>query len=242
MKITYLGHSGFCAELSDCVLVFDYAKGELPEWPASKAILVFVSHAHQDHFNWKILKLGDGYSRTHFFLGNDIRLGENWLRSKGLPPSVKERVTKLAGGRSAEYEDGDVRARVHALTSTDSGVGFVVEAEGKRIYHAGDLNWWHWEGEPAEENAWMAEHYKKEIDRLTGQHFDAAFVPLDPRLGDQFGYGMDYFLEKTDADAVFPMHLWEDYAAVDRYLKTPVGRGYEDRILRPERGGQVWNI
>ena len=125
MKITYLGHSGFCAELSDCVLVFDYAKGELPEWPASKAILVFVSHAHQDHFNWKILKLGDGYSRTHFFLGNDIRLGENWLRSKGLPPSVKERVTKLAGGRSAEYEDGDVRARVHALTSTDSGVAFV---------------------------------------------------------------------------------------------------------------------
>ncbi len=242
MKITYLGHSGFAAELSECVLLFDYYRGELPEWPASKTLLIFASHAHQDHFNWKILQLGERYPSRRYFFGNDIRLGEKWMRQKGLDPSEKRRVTKLAGGRTVELEEGGALVRVSALASTDSGVAFVVETEGKRIYHAGDLNWWHWDGEPEEENAWMEEHYKKEIDRLAGQRFDAAFVPLDPRLGEQFGLGMDYFLEKTEGDAVFPMHLWEDYAAVDRYLDTPAGRRHANRIRRPQRGGQEWNI
>ena len=31
IKVTYLGHSGFLAELEDVCLLFDYYKGELPE-------------------------------------------------------------------------------------------------------------------------------------------------------------------------------------------------------------------
>ena len=41
-------------------------------------------------------------------------------------------------------------AEIRTLRSTDEGVAFVVHYAGKTIYHAGDLNWWHWEGEPDE--------------------------------------------------------------------------------------------
>ncbi len=42
-------------------------------------------------------------------------------------------------------------AEIRTLRSTDEGVAFVVHYAGKTIYHAGDLNWWHWKkGEPDE--------------------------------------------------------------------------------------------
>lgn len=51
-------------------------------------------------------------------------------------------------------EEGDCYAddvlRVHAFGSTDVGISFLVEAEGKKIFHAGDLNNWHWMDESSE--------------------------------------------------------------------------------------------
>ena len=52
-----------------------------------------------------------------------------------------------------------------------------------RVYHAGDLNWWHWEGESEEWNRKMAEDYRAEIDTLAGERIDLAFLPVDGRLG-----------------------------------------------------------
>ena len=230
MKVTYIFHSSFAVELEENVLIFDYyGEGDLPRIPDGKKVWFLNSHAHQDHFQRKILELKAVFPDAEYILSRDIRFRpeerKDWIHS------VRARE---------EYEFGALKVRT--LRSTDMGVAYVVRADGKKIYHAGDLNWWHWDGEPEEENAWMEEHYKKEIDRLAGQLFDAAFVPLDPRLGEQFGLGMDYFLEKTEGDAVFPMHLWEDYAAVDRYLDTPSGRRHANRIQRPQRGGQEWNI
>ena len=56
---------------------------------------------------------------------------------------------------------------VRTLKSSDDGVSFLVDAEGLSIYHAGDLNWWHWEGENSiKENKEAELIYKKEIDKL----------------------------------------------------------------------------
>ncbi len=41
----------------------------------------------------------------------------------------------------------DELAFIRAYGSTDLGVSFYVEAEGKRFFHAGDLNDWHWNQE-----------------------------------------------------------------------------------------------
>ena len=46
MKITYLRHSGFLVELEQVWLLFDYYRGEIPEFPKGKKGYVFVSHRH----------------------------------------------------------------------------------------------------------------------------------------------------------------------------------------------------
>lgn len=242
MKVTYIGHSGFAVELEKCNLLFDYYTGSLPVFSKEKALLVFSSHSHPDHFNWKILRLAEEYPRIHYFLGNDIRLGEKWLKEKGIDLAIKEKVTRLFGGAETVWEDGGCSVKVRTLKSTDAGVAFVIETQGKRIYHAGDLNWWHWIGEPDAENEEMGIAYRKEIDRLTGEHFDLSFVPLDPRLESAFFWGMDYFLEKTDSPAVFPMHMWGKYSTVSKYKRTPSGKNYADRVMDIKKGGQEWNI
>ena len=241
MKITYLGHSGFSVELEHTVLLFDYYIGKLPVWSKDKSVIVFASHSHSDHFNWRILRLVREYPNLHYFFGNDIRLGEKWLIQKELPVSVKEKVTKLAGGREAVFRNSGDEIRVKTLKSTDSGVAFIVEAEGKRIYHAGDLNWWHWIGEPEDENAEMGRAYKREIDQLTGLCFDAAFVPVDPRLEDTAFWGMKYFLDKTESVLTFPMHMWGKYEEAQQIIARE-NEIYVSRIAEISHGGQEWNI
>lgn len=242
MKVTYLNHSGFSIELEHMVLLFDYYMGKLPDWPKAKALFVFASHSHPDHFNWKILRLADSYPQIHYFFGNDIRLGKKWLDEKKINVSVKEKITKLAGGQQLCYEDGQACVRVRTLKSTDRGVAFCVEAEGKRIYHAGDLNWWHWEGEPQSDNRRMEAAFKKEIDSIAGEHFDLSFVPLDPRQEESFSLGLNYFLEKTDSPLVFPMHLWGKYETIAKYKRTPEGKKYAGRVADVTGGGETWNI
>ncbi len=71
---------------------------------------------------------------------------------------------------------------IQTLKSTDAGVAFVVQTEDVHLYHAGDLNWWAWPDDTPEEAAGMKQAYWAQLDKLRGQHFDLAFVPLDPRL------------------------------------------------------------
>ena len=51
MKITYIHHSCFLAELPRYNLLFDYYTGELPETGMDKPMAVFASHRHWDHFS-----------------------------------------------------------------------------------------------------------------------------------------------------------------------------------------------
>ena len=230
MKIIFVFHSCFVVELEKQILIFDYyGEGRLPEFPAGKQIYFLNSHSHQDHFRREILDLREQYPNAEYILSREIRFRgadrPEWVHS------VKAR---------AEYEIGALRIRT--LRSTDMGVAFVAETEGKRIYHAGDLNWWHWEGEDKAWNNNMAANYKQEIDRLEGQTFDAAFVPLDPRLGQAYDWGMKYFLEKTDSKAIWPMHCWEDYEVCKKVLKEPEMAGLLDAYHAVEYPGQEWNL
>ena len=212
MKITYIAHSGFCVELEKHVLLFDYFTGELPSWDKEKTILVFASHKHQDHFSLRILELRKEYPHIHYFFGNDIKLKPDYLLRKKADPEALSDVTVMKAHEQTGYGGESQAVTVRTLKSTDEGVAFLVEAEGKTFYHAGDLNWWHWEGEPASWNRNMETGFRREIDSIAGERFDAAFVPLDPRLEAAYGLGMDYFLQKTSATHVFPMHMWRNTA------------------------------
>jgi hypothetical protein len=116
----------------------------------------------------------------------------------------------------------------------------MVREGGICFYHAGDLNWWHWEGETKAKNRNMEVNYKREIERLKGllqeRRLTVAFVPLDPRLESAYWYGMSFFMQTVDADYVFPMHFWEDYDVIDRYIAE---HGSGQNIVKLKVEGQV---
>lgn len=238
MKVTYLYHSGFAVELEKHIFVFDYMKGKLPDWDGRKEIIFFASHKHPDHFVMDIFQWFGKYENLRYVLGSDIKLSDKYLERNGVDPCVKTVIT--SAGKNRTLELGDVK--IETLRSTDEGVAFIVCTEGKTIYHAGDLNWWHWEGEADSWNTQMEKDYKKEISLIDGRHFDVAFVPLDPRLEWAYGLGMQEFLEHTDTDHVFPMHMWDDYRIIDKYKKSDKGRQYADKVMEISRPGQEYAL
>ena len=225
MKVTYLYHSGYLVETESALLLFDYYKGELPALPAHKPLVVFASHKHPDHFDFRIFGLKDHSGGTHYIFGSDIRLSDNYLERKGIDSRIKEQIHRLSSHTELEIPlQGGESLKIRTLKSTDEGVAFCVEVENERIYHAGDLNWWHWEGEAESFNATQEKVYQEEIGLLQkwlkeeNAVLDVAFVPLDPRLQSAYCYGMDAFLSVVPVKEVYPMHMWEDYGVIDRYL------------------------
>ena len=141
MTITYINHSGFFVELDTVCLLFDYWQGPLPEPVPGKALLAFASHRHMDHYNPEIFAYAARWQQAKVILGNDIRLSAKRKEALG--------ITDDAFLRMAPARDETVLGvRVRTLRSTDAGVAFLVEADGRTVYHAGDLNWWIWEAEP----------------------------------------------------------------------------------------------
>ena len=215
MQVTFLNHSGFLVELEQVLLLFDWWKHPLPPLP-DKPLLVFASHSHEDHFKPEIFALDDGSRTTRFLLGNDIKLSRRHCALWGLTEETISHCQRLCGGKQVSPLP-DIT--VETLPSTDAGVAFVVCAEGKTLYHAGDLNWWHWEGEPDPWNPNMAHDYKRFLAPLSDRVIDLAMVPLDPRLQQAEDWGLVYFLEQTQTKHVLPMHQWGDFAATDRFLE-----------------------
>lgn len=140
-KVWYLAHSGFAVQTENSFLIFDYyldepkggtiAQGVIdPKELAEKNVIVFVSHNHDDHFNPVVFEWQKTIPNIRYILSNDI-------------PEIPN-ATMIGPDDTVEQEDLVVKT----YRSTDEGVAFLVQIDGLAIYHAGDLNWWHWEGEP----------------------------------------------------------------------------------------------
>ncbi len=226
MTVTYLYHSGFVVEFDDIVLVFDYYKGELPETVRGKKLYVFSSHYHKDHFQYNVFDWALEYDAT-YVLSKDIR-------TKG----PEGRTVKVKRRQNLSVDE----LQIQTLRSTDEGVAFLVRVKGITLYHAGDLNWWHWEEEGPEYNEKMKRDYQAEIGTIEGEHIDLAFVPLDPRLEEAYGWGIDYFMRHTETIRLFPMHLWGGYKTIPRFIADPLSEDYRDRIVKIERRQQSFEM
>lgn len=224
MKVTHLYHSGFCVELERSVLIFDWYRGALPHLPADKPVYCFVSHSHGDHFGSCIWGLRDAYKNVTYILDRNIRVpGAGLSRRPRLPRAkiLKVRPHKV-------YSAGDLR--VETLLSTDIGVAYVVDTEGVRIVHAGDLNIWHWLDESARANKWQAETFRSELKRIQGRHVDIAFIAIDPRLEDHAADGPAVFMEMIQPDYAFAMHYWNKTGESKKALADPKLAPFAGRI------------
>lgn len=236
-RITFLGHSGFLAELPSVTLLFDWWKGELPALRPGIPLYVFASHRHEDHFKPEIFAL-DGEGRdVRFILGRDIRLSPRNLIRWGVSPDTAERCRSLRGGERLSLP----AAAVEALPSTDEGAAFLVTLpDGLTLLHAGDLNWWHWEGEDPAWNRNMEVSFKRYTEPLRRRKIDLAMLPLDPRLGEDGFRGPHHFLETADIRRFLPMHQWGDFGFTERFLaRYPE---FRSRTLPVTAEGQVFTF
>ena len=231
MNVTFIAHSGFLVEWEHFYTLFDWWTGALPPLRKDKPLLVFVSHSHEDHFDKRIFTLPADYPLTRYVLSHDVRLAARRWEKLGINEEIFARVTQLRHDSVLTAKAGGVPLTVRTVRSTDVGVAFLLSAEGRLVYHAGDLNWWHWEDEGKAYCGNMAANYRRAIAKLAAAVqdesadcgcapvIDVAMAPLDPRLGDAYDKGVAYLLEQIPVKKLFPMHVWEKFDWIGRYRR-----------------------
>lgn len=230
-KVTYLYHSGFMVETDKSCLVFDYYTdgGAMDNIDLAafenKNVYVFVSHFHQDHYDREIFKWKD--KNVRYILSRDC------IFDKSIP-----NVTRVSANKGYII-DG---AQIETLKSTDEGVAYIVHIDGITVYHAGDLNWWHWNEESDAFNNMIKHQYTSEINKIKGMSVDIGFVPVDTRLGDKYILAIDYLMRNVDIKHIFPMHFWKDYRIFDLLKGDIRTKEYRDKIMRIEGPGQVFEL
>ncbi len=206
MKLTYVYHSCFILEGASANVIIDFYR-DAQQSPVksiledkSKPLYVLASHVHYDHFNPEILKWSSARKDIRYIFSEDIKekcksedLQINWL-NKG--DTFKDDILN-----------------VEAFGSTDAGISFYFEFENKKIFHAGDLNNWHWNEVSAPTEIKEAEdYYIRELNDVAQvvQHPDLAMFPVDPRLGKDYWKGAVQFIDAVHPHLLAPMHFGDD--------------------------------
>lgn len=241
MKLDYIYHSGFAIEADGVTVIIDYYKdsseevynkGIVHDYLLEKPGILYVlcSHFHPDHFNreilsWKVLR-----PDIRYIFSKDIL--------KHRRASAEDAIFINKGNI---YEDENIR--IEAFGSTDIGISFLIDLQGKRLFHAGDLNNWHWSEESTPEEIRKAEgDFLAEVKTLqqTAPSVDLAMFPVDSRIGKDYMRGAEQFVERIKTAIFVPMHFSEDYQGGDAFRQFAESKGC--RFLSITHRGQSFNI
>lgn len=237
LQVTYLQHSGFAVTIGDVLLIFDDAQGlggdedSLQNGRITRECLgayrhavFFVSHAHNDHFNSRIysaVNAGD----VAYVLGFDV------------PPPYFDAIQMHPGDTATLFD----QLEITAYDSTDEGVSFMVRLDGWTLFHAGDLNLWHWRQESTLKEIEQAEKdYLQAVAPLVDQKIDLAFFPLDPRMGDLYDAGAQHFLMHIKPQVFVPMHWWDRSDAAIGFARR--NRTKRTEIIALTQPGQLLRL
>ena len=235
LKLTYYYNSGFSVQVGGTLLIFDYWEGEdrsLP--PASRInetflqafeqIFVFVSHAHPDHFDPVIYSWYKHGLPVSYIVSYDMPVG---TRGSRLAPLQEKQLTQ------------DIK--VKAFGSTDLGVSYLVSVYGMTIFHAGDLNLWHWRSESTLKEIEEAEQkYYDAVAPLRQEHIDVAMFPVDPRQGSMYDAGANHFIMTEKPRIFIPMH-WQDRPEVaTEYARRT--RNPQTEVVALTKPGTIANL
>lgn len=223
MRLTYFGHAAVRVEVEGTTILIDpfvsgnpLAEGAGVDQGELRADVILITHAHGDHFGdtpaiarrtgalvvaqheiTEYMRRVHGHSNVH-----GVNVGGSWSFEWG-------RVTQTYARHSSSFPDG---------TYGGLASGYIVQAGGRTVYHAGDTS-------AFAEMAWIgAEHA-----------IDLAFLPI----GDNFTMGPREAvrcLEMLRPGLVVPIH-YNTFApiAVDpqEFVRLAAGAGFDARPLAP---------
>lgn len=140
MKIKYLGHSCFILETAGKVLLFDpFISGnplvKNPEIESLKPDYILVSHAHEDH-TADLLTI----ARNSGAMIIAIWEIHAWLQKQGI---TNTHPMNIGGKRLFDFGKVYMTYAMHSSSFADgtyggAAAGFLIEAEGKKVYYSGD--------------------------------------------------------------------------------------------------------
>lgn len=243
MQAWYLNHSAAAVKTEQHLLLFDLFSEVLDpkegknlqdgvissELLQENDTLIFISHEHEDHFDPKVFDLRQQGMSVRYILPQelDVLLEEN------------EKDIFLQAGQRKQLPD----FAVTALESTDIGLAYLIEVDGKLIYHAGDLNCWQWEGEE-EFNQNQKIRYQEQMKFLQkildGRQIDLAFVPVDPRMEKEYRFeGLCTFMDYADAKVIVPIHLWGDFSVAEQIQEKEKTEIRFNKVVPITKKGQL---
>jgi len=235
----YLGNCGFAVKTQNEFMIFDYWQGRgnpadnpclangyiNPEILKGQKVTVFVTHEHGDHMDEIIFGWKQVLPDAKFVLGFKL---ENFLRQFREDYSGFE-YTYMAPRTTAQV--GDIAIRT--LKANDAGVGYLVEVDGLKLYHAGDHAGWN-EGE--------REGFTSEIDYLAPycENLDMAFLNVTGchAHGEApLREGTYYTLDKLQPKMMIPTHGLDREEVYGQFVERMKKDGYYVKTFTAENRG-----
>lgn len=188
VSVEFINHSGYVVETKEAVLIFDYVEGNLARQylESSKTVIFFVTHSHNDHYNPGIFNY-----KKQVIASDDVKVpfGKDAIL-------VKEKDSLIIDGMF-----------ISVFGSTDLGVSFLIRTSDATIFHAGDLNLWHWKEESTQDEIDVATfQFLNIIEDIKGNEIDIAMFPVDPRMKKDFDSGARVFTQELKPKYFFAMH------------------------------------
>lgn len=240
MTLHYIFHSGFAITGEGYTIIIDFfmdAPDDQNRMLVHDILLnrpgkiyVLSTHSHHDHFNKEIMKWKSIRPDIIYILSNDI------LKRLKTPKEAAIYLKKLE-----RYQDETIK--VQAFGSTDIGGSFLIEIDGKKIFHAGDLNNWHWKDESTAEEIDKAESdYFRELNLLAekAQHLDLVMFPVDIRMGTDYMLGAEQFVTKIPTKLFSPMHFGEGYSSAAAF--APLAEGAGTQVICWKARGESFSL
>ena len=240
MRLVYIYHSGFALEADGFSILIDYFKDSDPD-PAkgyvrsellkrAGTLYILASHFHPDHFHPEVLKWKEQKPDIKYIFSKDI---------------LKRRRAKADDAIYLKKGDAyqDELLTIKAFGSTDVGISFLIETEGRRIFHAGDLNNWHWSEESTEAEIRKANgDFLAEVKYLKekASNIDLVLFPVDRRMGKDYMKGAKQFIEQIKTTIFVPMHFSEDYEGGNAFRSVAEANGC--RFISITHRGETFDI
>lgn len=171
-------------------------------------------------------------------INNECPTDDQTLSEESLTEELVQQVFSLHSMKVGDTVESD-NLTVTMFGSTDEGGSFLVDIGVHRIFHAGDLNWWHWSGDTPENIAEAKALKEKEFAPLLGVSVDIMMFPVDARLEVAREWGALDILSMMNTKLFIPMHangpVWvpsekfrESYPAQRCWIPTQPGDAVED--------------
>ncbi|MCD8130653.1 MAG: hypothetical protein LUE16_05155 [Lachnospiraceae bacterium] len=242
MKITYTGQNGYVVETGIANIVFDFCGGKLPPMAKDLPLLVFVSHGQALHFDPGIFSFAAEYPNAQFFLSHDILLTEELQKQYGVTRSVMKKVSFLPEGvrrvLPLRGENGENDYIIFETIKTcGEGIAWLLNVAGKRVYYAGDMNWWVRENDSRQVFNQRTARFKYYMEKLYDRDIYLAFTNLIPDQGKYSRLGIEYLLNTASVANVVPMGFGEDEAAVLTYQREHAQKKLPERVIALTKAG-----